>query len=149
MAPDVADWFDTQRASGRLTLSAGRIGQVARGEHGVQVTWRPRGQASEQTSTVARIINCTGPGAARARAADPLVYSLIDGGAARIDPLGLGLDVDGDCQVLDAQGQADGRLFAVGPLTRGAFWEVVAVPDIRNQVADLAGRLSRKLAARW
>jgi len=30
---------------------------------------------------------------------------------------------------------------AVGPLTRAAFWEIIAIPDIRNQSAELAARL--------
>jgi uncharacterized NAD(P)/FAD-binding protein YdhS len=33
-------------------------------------------------------------------------------------------------------------LFAAGPLTRAAFWEIVAIPDIRNQCAELAARLA-------
>jgi uncharacterized NAD(P)/FAD-binding protein YdhS len=36
----------------------------------------------------------------------------------------------------------DGRpapdLFAVGPVTRGAFWEITAVPDIRHQAVQVA-----------
>jgi uncharacterized NAD(P)/FAD-binding protein YdhS len=30
----------------------------------------------------------------------------------------------------------------VGPLTRAAFWEIIAIPDIRNQCAALAARLA-------
>ena len=33
------------------------------------------------------------------------------------------------------------RLFALGPVTRGSFWEIVAVPDIRQQCARLANHL--------
>ena len=33
----------------------------------------------------------------------------------------------------------------VGPLTKGAFWEIVAVPDIRGQAAGVA----RSIAAPW
>jgi uncharacterized NAD(P)/FAD-binding protein YdhS len=32
---------------------------------------------------------------------------------------------------------------AVGPLTRAAFWEIIAIPDIRNQCAELAAKLAR------
>jgi uncharacterized NAD(P)/FAD-binding protein YdhS len=39
-----------------------------------------------------------------------------------------------------------GRLFAIGPLTRAAFWEIIAIPDIRNQCAELAERLVRNAA---
>ena len=31
----------------------------------------------------------------------------------------------------------------IGPLTRAAFWEIIAIPDIRNQCAELAARLAR------
>jgi uncharacterized NAD(P)/FAD-binding protein YdhS len=43
--------------------------------------------------------------------------------------------------VVDRFGVPSERLFAIGPLTRAAFWEVVAVPDIRNQCAALAAHL--------
>ena len=39
-------------------------------------------------------------------------------------------------------GQPNETLFALGPMTRGAFWECVAVPDIRVQAWSLARRLS-------
>lgn len=33
------------------------------------------------------------------------------------------------------------RLYAIGPLTRPLVWEIIAVPDIRVQCAELADRL--------
>ncbi|MBN8909448.1 MAG: hypothetical protein J0H99_23285, partial [Rhodospirillales bacterium] len=33
-------------------------------------------------------------------------------------------------------------LFAIGPLTRGRWWELTSVPDIRVQAARLAQRLA-------
>ena len=41
---------------------------------------------------------------------------------------------------------ADGYVLLDGPMTRGGLWEVVAVPDIRQQSWDLARRLSN---AQW
>ena len=35
------------------------------------------------------------------------------------------------------------RLFALGPPTRGVFWEITAVPDIRNQCRTFASWLAR------
>jgi uncharacterized NAD(P)/FAD-binding protein YdhS len=138
MAPVVADWFDAQRADGRLDVAAGRILSLAKSDFGVRVIWRPRGADENASMDVARIINCTGPGADPTRTTNPLPRRLIDRGLARKDVLGLGLDVTADGRVLDASERIDSRLFAVGPITRGAFWEVTAVPDIRNQVAALA-----------
>ena len=39
-------------------------------------------------------------------------------------------------------------LFALGPLTRGAFWEITAIPDIRRQCETLALHLSHLLRER-
>jgi uncharacterized NAD(P)/FAD-binding protein YdhS len=56
------------------------------------------------------------------------------------DELGMGLLVDG-------RGKADGsdQLWAVGPLTKGVWWEIVAVPDIRQQVAIVADDIAKEL----
>jgi uncharacterized NAD(P)/FAD-binding protein YdhS len=52
----------------------------------------------------------------------------------------------GFCAAVDpGSGVPSERLFAIGPVTRAAFWEIVAVPDIRNQCAALANRLGGAL----
>ncbi len=43
--------------------------------------------------------------------------------------------------MISAGGTTAERLFAIGPLTRGTFFEIEAVPDIRVQCAELAERL--------
>ena len=62
-------------------------------------------------------------------------------GGIRPDALRLGLDIDRDGHVIDAKGQPSEHILAIGPMTRGDLWEVVAVPDIRIQVSALARRL--------
>jgi len=57
------------------------------------------------------------------------------------DPLRIGLDVASNCALINQDGSPSERLFAVGPLTRAAFWEIIAIPDIRNQCAELAAHL--------
>ena len=37
------------------------------------------------------------------------------------------------------------RAWALGPLTKGAFWEIIAVPDIRGQVAAVADDIAEEL----
>ena len=61
---------------------------------------------------------------------------------SRPDPLRLGLDVTGTCALLHRSGAISRRLFAVGPVTKGAFWEMTAVPDIRRQCEFLAQHLA-------
>ncbi|MDB5371088.1 MAG: hypothetical protein JWP20_2646, partial [Roseomonas sp.] len=82
----------------------------------------------------------TGPdGGSAWREAAP-VPALLRRGLARPDPLGLGLDVTGpDGTLRGADGQPVPGLRLVGALTRGALWEITAVPEIRIQAALAAG----------
>ena len=57
----------------------------------------------------------------------------------------IGLDVAADNAVVRLSGQPSQRIFAVGPLARGAFWEIIAIPDIRQQCAELADNLAATL----
>jgi uncharacterized NAD(P)/FAD-binding protein YdhS len=131
IAPQVAARIEAMRRSGRLEVAAARIARI----EGDRVTLARRG-GGELSRRFAAVINCTGPQGAIERVEDALIRSLIASGRARPDRLGLGLEVDGRSRIA---GTGDGPdLYALGPLTRGAFWEIVAVPDIRGQAAGVA-----------
>ena len=91
---------------------------------------------------VGQIIDCRGTRREPSDDAAPPIGALLATGKARIDPLRLGIDVDDACRVIDAQGRATTRLLAIGPVSRGAFWEITAIPAIRLQVARVATRLT-------
>ena len=55
-----------------------------------------------------------------------------------VQQLGIGLDVD-------EQSRAGERLWALGPLTKGHSWEIIAVPDIREQAAQVADDIAAEL----
>jgi uncharacterized NAD(P)/FAD-binding protein YdhS len=88
------------------------------------------------------VIAATGSPDGPHRSRDPLIRGLLRSGVARPDPLGVSLDVTEAGAVIDAAGAASERIFAVGPPSRAAFWEMIAIPDIRDQCADLARRLA-------
>ena len=141
MARPVADRIEAARNSGQLRIHSGRIaGFVARND-AADVAWQPRGTAKTESLRVHRVINCTGPDTDVANASDPLVRSLLLSGLGCPDPLGLGFDVTGEGAL---RGGAPDLLFGVGPICRGALWEITAVPDIRTQCETLA----RSIAAR-
>jgi uncharacterized NAD(P)/FAD-binding protein YdhS len=73
---------------------------------------------------------------------------LLARGPVRPDPPGLGLDVTLDSAVVDRRGVASPRLYALGPVTRGVFWEITSVPHIREQCSKLVSRLGMRLSAR-
>jgi uncharacterized NAD(P)/FAD-binding protein YdhS len=146
LSPQVADRMAAMQRSGRLSVYAGStLGFSVDGDH-VRAIWRPRGTAAAIEDRFTRIVNCTGPGGDLLRSANPLLRGLAESGAIRPDAARLGIDVDGQCRTINAEGEAQDRLLAVGPLTRGTFWEITAVPDIRRQVWDIARRLSN---AHW
>jgi uncharacterized NAD(P)/FAD-binding protein YdhS len=66
---------------------------------------------------------------------------LIARGCARPDAQGLGIEVDAQCRLIAADGTPNPRITAIGPMSRGAFWEITAVPDIRIQARAVAERL--------
>lgn len=146
LAPTVADRIDAMVASGRLTLLAGRSCDAHAVEGGIAVEWRPRGEDARQRIVATRVISCIGPQGDVARTDDPLLSALVASGRIRPDSEHLGIDVEVTGRVLHADGDGDERLFAIGPMTRGAFWEIVAVPDLRRQVWDVARYLSN---AHW
>jgi uncharacterized NAD(P)/FAD-binding protein YdhS len=131
IAPLVAARIDAMRASGRLEIAAARVNRV----EGETVTLARRG-GGEIRRRFDAVINCTGPEGDIGRIRDPLIRSLLESKRARPDRLGLGLDVDPGSRL--AGSGASPALYALGPLTKGAFWEIVAVPDIRGQAAGVA-----------
>jgi uncharacterized NAD(P)/FAD-binding protein YdhS len=138
IAPEVAATIAQMIAEERLEIIAGRIVAVREVPGGLQVEFRRRGATEVESGTFAYAFNCTGPLHAIARSRDPLLRSLLDAGQVRPDQLGIGLDVDADCR-------AGTRLWALGPLTKGRYWEIIAVPDIREQAAAVAQDIRREL----
>jgi uncharacterized NAD(P)/FAD-binding protein YdhS len=92
------------------------------------------------------VVNCAGALGDIAQASDPLLARLVAGGHLRPDACRLGADVDAASRPIDAQGRISSGLFVVGPLTRGAFWEMTSAPDIRQQAAQVAQSVIRALA---
>ncbi|RYF91285.1 MAG: hypothetical protein EON95_15330 [Caulobacteraceae bacterium] len=141
MAPRVAARLDALLESAALTVLGGRVIDWSRSNGQVTARLHLRGLKTEQSLTVARVINCTGPRSDLDRLANPLFADLARRRLIRPDPLGLGLESE-DCAVQDIDGRASDWLYAVGPLTRPALWEVTAVPEITAQI----DRLTRELA---
>lgn len=139
IAPEMGRMLDRLSAEDRLILKAGRLERIEADGARVRAHWRPWRQAAAAPLTTDWIIDCTGPG--HDAAAHPLTGPLITEGRARLDPLGLGLDLDAAGRVLNAEGRADARLWVLGPPARAAFWETVAVPDIRKRIEAMAATI--------
>ncbi len=142
ISPVVAEKLDRMGEEGRLAIEAGRLVSVEPGAEGLNIRYRPRGREDVRELTVAKLVNATGPQGDLGRVREPLLRALRDRGRLRADPLGIGLDVDQDSRAIGRDGKAMDDLLVIGPMTRGAFWEIVAVPDIRRQAWSIARRLA-------
>lgn len=140
IAPGIAARLDALIAAERLTLSAARIRSITPEGDKVAVTFDLKGRIVSRTILADRVIDCSGPGHDPAR--DPLTAPLLATGRARLDPLGLGLDLDEAGRVLGGDGTPDLTLMVLGPPARATFWETVAVPDIRKRIEVLTGTLA-------
>lgn len=151
LAPSVARRVGLLMRSRELVVRAGEITSLTPSRDNVEVTWRPRGGKLTRRLSVAAVVNCAGLLGDLDRASEPLLQRLLARGHIRPDPCRLGAEVDPASRLIGTGGAPEPSLYAVGPLTRGAFWEITSVPDIRTQAAEAAqailGRLRRAQAA--
>jgi uncharacterized NAD(P)/FAD-binding protein YdhS len=138
IAPQVADTIHAMIAEARLEIVAGRAIRSEAAGTGIEVEIRRRGAEVSSTELFDYVINCTGPLHAMDRTSDMLLRNLLDMDAVRPDHLNIGLEVD-------ERSRAGNRLWALGPLTKGRYWEIIAVPDIRGQAAAVADDIAREL----
>lgn len=135
--------IERARLDGQLRLMRGAFTGASRNsDGGARAHIRSVGNAESTALISAAIFDCRGIRRDPARHASPLIAGLLASGTARIDPLNIGLDVDLSCRLIGRSGAASERLFAIGPVSRAAFWEITAIPDIREQTCKLAAALA-------
>jgi uncharacterized NAD(P)/FAD-binding protein YdhS len=138
IAPEVGRMLAQLIGEGQLEIVAGRIISAHDTGDALEVSYRRRAASQPTMAEVAFAFNCTGPLHSIARTRDPLLRSLFDSGQIRPDHLGIGLDVDDHSRAAE-------RAWALGPLTKGRYWEIIAVPDIREQAAAVADDIEQEL----
>lgn len=131
----------------RARIVAGRVVGVTPDGSQVVLHVRPRGQDHVVQFRAGVVINCTGPYWDVRKPQNPLMANLIASGMIGWDDVGAGIAVTPNGVPLDASGRATERLFAIGPLCRGALLEIMVVRDIRTQCATLATQLLSRAEA--
>jgi len=138
MAPEVEARISALRAAGKFEIVAGRIVHAEKGKDGIAVTISRRGRHQIEDRNFAMLIDCTGLADDPYQSDNPLIGALLARGAARTDPLGIGLDISEEYALIDRFSRSSDRVRAVGPLARATFWECTAIPDIRVQCHHVA-----------
>ncbi len=138
IAPEVGAAIARSIGDARLEVVAGRVVSARKAAEGIEVVFRRRHARADHSMIVGYAFNCTGPLHAMASSKDSMLRSLLDAGEVKPDHLNIGVEVDGTCR-------AGEHLWAMGPLTKGRYWEIIAVPDIREQAAAVADDIKREL----
>lgn len=138
MAPEIFDRIAAARHSGQLQLLAAQLISVRKEKTNIRITYRKRRHNNPEEISVGNIIDCRGGNPRFSTTRNPALISLMERGLARPDSCDLGLDVTDRLEIVDQHGNVAGKVFALGPITKGVFWEVTAIPDIRNQAEKIA-----------
>lgn len=142
LPPCSAQRLENARAEGRLVLRrAAYLGAVRRPDGTIEVRLRPAGASVDERRSFHRVVDCRGIRRDPERHAAPVIRQMVSDGLAHLDPLRLGIVVDAQARVLRPDGTALPGITAIGPVSRSAFWEITAIPDIRVQAAWLAETL--------
>lgn len=136
-APVPAAVIDSLIAQQQLVVHAARVISISDTGEALEAVLRPRGQNGTTTLRVGAVLNCTGPDMDATRA-DPPIDAMTRRGLICPDVCRLGLRCDDRGRILDAQGQANERLWHVGPWRRADLWEATAVPELRLHAAAVA-----------
>ena len=144
VAPQIGEIIAAARARGQLSILAGKIRIGHATDQKVEVTITRRGSPAVEKHSFDRVIDCRGP---RNEVDERLALhaQMVAHGLLRSDPLGQGLDVSEQEALIGNNGKASRHLFVLGPPTRGRYTEIVAIPDIRLQAAEVAERLTAQL----
>ncbi len=148
MAPTVGGQLRELLGSGAAEQLAGELLEVRAQPASLLVTVAVGGSRTVRRLSCERLVVCTGPGLDIRAAADPLLDSLLDGGLASTDPLGLGLRTSADGALRDPAGMVGGEILTLGALRRGELWETTAVDQIRIQARGLAETIEHSLDRR-
>lgn len=141
MAPEIFERIAAARRSGQLQIIAAHLVSVRKEKTNIRIAYRKRRHDAVEEISVGNIIDCRGGNSRFSTTRNPALISLMERGLAKPDIYDLGLDVTDHLEILDRHGNITERIFAIGPITKGLFWEVTAVPDIRNQAQAITVNL--------
>jgi uncharacterized NAD(P)/FAD-binding protein YdhS len=147
MAPQSAQRLWDAYRSGQLARRKGRLMAIAEDETDLLLRYRSR-DGRMHNLRAAHVINSSGPQFDISHIDHPLVKSALQQGLARPDPLGLGLEVTSDFELVGREGNSVPGLMALGPLARGNCWELTAVPELRTRRAHARGANADNARAR-
>ena len=144
IAPQIHALIAAARREERLAIEAAALAGLDHDGSRFRATLRRGSGALEQRSFDA-VVLCTGPNKNPSR--HPVVATLLDGGLAQLDTIGMGIRVDTDFRVVDPAGRPHPGLLAIGPTVRGSFGEMTGAPDITRHIERITPMIAGGVAS--
>ena len=138
LAPQLDALIAAKLADGSLTLRKGRLAAARREGPALSVDIHGAAESFD------RILIATGP-APDILGSQPFLGELAAAGALCPDPSGLGVATSLRGRAIGADGAPDPTLFIAGPLARGAFGELMGLPNVAIYARFLAEEITAAL----
>lgn len=145
IAPEVHAILAEKLTSGQVQRHAGKIISINQTPAGINHLYRSKQKDEVVALQVDRIINATGLTSNITQIEDPFIQNLLAQRLIKPDPFNLGIDLADTFTVKNTLPHHQ-KIYALGPITKGALWEIVAMGDIRLQAQALARHLQTALA---
>jgi uncharacterized NAD(P)/FAD-binding protein YdhS len=127
-------------------MLTGKIKDILETEEGITLEYYDKKKQINETLTISRIINCTGPESNFNKLEHGLIKNIFEKGFIMQDPLKLGICTDSKTfQVKNADGKNHEHFYTLGSNLRGELWESTAVGELRVQASQLAESLLNKI----
>ena len=139
MAPEIHQGIAAMQASGRLTIISGKLLSATQNGKTASIHFYRHGV--EETLTANHVIACTGPGYDIERNPHPLLKTLLQNGLILPHPTHAGARAEG----YRLQGKTGEGLFGIGTILLGERLETSAVPELRQQAAEVAAEILKRL----
>lgn len=140
IAPSAHACIAAMREHGQLRLHRGRLDTVVPVGPRIRLSLRMHDGRSQQLD-VGRIINATGVEMRAQTMRNPLLSDLLGRGHAQPGTHGIGIKTARNGSLVDANGNTQAGLIAIGSLRIGCLWESIAVPELRGQAEAAARQL--------
>jgi len=140
IAPEIMQSLKTIITANQVTISAGSITYAERKSNLFEIHFATKHAEQLKRLQSDYIINATGPNYI-SYMNHPLIESLFNQNLTCWDNFKLGINVNFDNLLVNDHDKVSQNLYALGPLTKSKFWEVIAVPDIRDQANNIAQKV--------
>lgn len=141
----IYDLIQELKTENKLIILKGKLIDITESRHEIIVSFFNMKKNIEESLTVSRVINCTGPLPDISKSQNTLLKNLVMKGIIQPDVLRLGIETNLQGAIVSTDNSVSTTIFTLGNNLRGLLWETTAVPELRVQAENLALLLLKKI----